>query len=361
MKTLEAELGERLQLAENRTQKRTLTSHDNLLSFGDNDYFNLSQHPDVILASTQNEHIARSSRLLDGNHPAYTALESLLSHYKKTESALVFGSGYLATLGVITSIAGPGDLILADKQIHACAIDAMRLCGATFKRFSHNNASACEHLLSKYRKSYKHCFILTETIFSMDGDVAPLDELFSLANNHDCILITDDAHGIGITDNHMQQHKAHIQIGTMSKGLGSYGGYVCAPKYVIDYLINHARSFIFSTSLPYSVIAGALKALELLIANPQWPKELLTKAQYLGDLLEIDHVQSPIIPYIVNQNDTALALSKALLKHGIYVPAIRPPTVPSNTARLRISVSLRHTDDDIMLLCNTLKQLRATL
>lgn len=313
-----------------------------LISFSSNDYLGLSHHPDVVAAAKNAVEKygagAGASRLVTGSHPLYNELETLLAEYKGTEAACVFGSGYLANVGIIPALVGKNDLILADRLSHACVLDAARISGADLMRFAHNNLEHCQMLLEANRREYQNCLIFTETVFSMDGDRAPIAALQKLARDYDAWLMTDDAHGFGI----VKSHGADIQMGTLSKAAGSYGGYVCGSKTLVDYVKTSARSVIFSTALPPSVIGAAMAAMKIMQKEPALAKRALENAKYFTDLMGMQPAQSAIVPAIVKENEKALTLSKKLEENGFLVSAIRPPTVPENTARLRFAFSALH-------------------
>lgn len=357
--------------------RRTLRVSDNMfpvemhyddalmVSFAGNDYLGLRHHPDVIRAGVtalkQYGAGAGASRLVTGNHPLYAPLEMKLAEMKGTQRALVFGSGYLANLGVITALMNEGDLILADKFAHACILDGAQLSGATLKRFRHNDAAHAQSLLSQYRAQYRHTLIVTEHIFSMDGDEAPIAELSALAKQHDAWLMVDDAHGIQKPEIRNQKSGIDIHIGTLSKAVGAYGGYAAAAWPVIDYLINHARSFIFSTGLPPAVCASALRALEIMEAEPERCERPLRLARLVTSALNLPQAQSAIVPIITGSAKTALALSERLKAQGILAVAIRPPTVPPNTSRVRLTFSAAHTDSQVEKLIAVLREAMAAL
>lgn len=328
-----------------------------LLSFSCNDYLGLTHHLEVIAAAK--EALVRygagagASRLISGSHPFYEELESALSEHKKTEAACVFGSGYLANLGTIPALVGAGDLIVADKLSHACLLDAAKLSGAKLIRFAHNDMKHCKDLLEKYRADYRNCLLVTETIFSMDGDMAPLAELNALAAQYDSWLLTDDAHGLYVAAE--TPHQSHIQVGTLSKALASYGGYVCGSAQLIDMIKSSARSLIYSTALPPATLAASLAALRVVAAQPELAQTALASARYFAKQMGLSQAQSCIVPLIVGSSEQALNLSKALEENGFYVKAIRPPTVPENTARLRFTFSAYHTQDQIDALVAALK------
>ncbi len=365
MPALDDILRQKLQVLESRHQKRTLAETTRsagvrvtrggktLVSFSCNDYLGLSHHPDVVRAVAGCEAAgAGASRLVTGNAPLDTQLESALAAYKNTEAACLFGSGYLANLGTIPALVGVGDLILADKFIHACMIDAARLSGATFMRFAHNNAAHCKMLLEANRASHHHCLILTETVFSMDGDRAPLLELKQLAREHDAWLMTDDAHGLGL----VKSESVDIEMGTLSKAVGSYGGYVCGSQALVDYLRNAARSFVYSTALPPAVLAATLAALGVMHAHPELGEKALFHARYFTSLMELPPAQSAIVPVVLKENEKVLKASALLEEKGFLVAAIRPPTVQENTARLRFAFSALHEKSQIEAVAACLKE-----
>lgn len=343
------------------------------LNFSSNDYFGLSQHPDVIAAARDALSIsgAGASALVTGYHPYLETLAANLAKAKNTEAALIFGSGYLANIGTISALVGKGDLILADKLCHACMVDGAQLSGATFRRFRHNDMEHLGQLLAE-RKQYRHCLILTETVFSMDGDCAPLAAIQKLAQRHDAWLMSDDAHGLGITDSSFPRKRESganalkdsrlrgdddvIQMGTLSKGLGAYGGYVCGSQTLVDYLVNTARSAIFTTALPPSIVAAADKALSILMSDTELGRAPLNHARHFTSLLGLPEAQSPIVPLVLGEAEQAIAASKQLAEEGFWVSAIRPPTVPASTSRLRFSFSALHKTVDIKRLVTAIRK-----
>lgn len=321
----------------------------NFISFSCNDYLGLSRHPDLARAATQAIETygtgAGASRLVTGNLPLYAALEQALARVKGTDAACVFGSGYLANIGTIPALAGKGDLILADKLVHACMLDAARLSGATLLRFAHNNLEHCQMLLEAHRAEHHHCLILTETVFSMDGDRAPIQALNRLAARFDAWLMSDDAHGLGVLP--VPEARAAIQMGTFSKAVGSYGGYVCGSAALVDYLKTAARSLIYSTALPPAALAASLAGLEFIANNPAFAAKALHNAQRFTALSGMEPAQSAIVPLVLGDNARALAAARLLEDRGYLVSAIRPPTVPENSARLRFTFSALHEERDI--------------
>lgn len=329
-----------------------------LISFSSNDYLGLSQHPAVkaaaVAAIEQYGTGAGASRLVTGNHPLYAELEAALAAYKGLESCLIFGSGYLANTGIIPALVGTGDLIIADKWVHACMLDGARLSGATILRFAHNNLDHCCMLLAAHRQEHQHCLLLTETVFSMDGDRPPITALHHLAQEYDAWLMTDDAHGLGVLPQHTSPPE--IQMGTLSKGVGSYGGYVCGSSALIDYLTSTARSLIFSTGLPPAEIASAIAALQIMASDTAFVAKPLAHARLFTSLLGLETAQSAIVPLILGDNERALAASAYLEEQGFLVPAIRPPTVPPNSARLRFAFSALHEPQQIEKLAALIKE-----
>ncbi len=326
------------------------------LSFCSNDYYGLAQYP--LSQDAMPMQGASASRLISGNHPSYEPLEIALAQFKKTEAALVFGSGYLTNIGVISALVGKQDLIIMDKYSHACMIDGARLSQARLIRYRHNDMAHLESLLSRYRHHYRRCLIATETIFSMDGDAASLPVIRALASSYDSWMLTDDAHGLGLPVT--ASNPSDIQTGTLSKALGAYGGYVCGSALLKQYLVNYANTAIFSTALPQAVCNVALQHLELLQAEPWRIQRVMDHAGYVCDALDLPVPVSPIIPVIMGDNDAVIAAQQALKSAGILVAAIRPPTVPAGTARLRICLSAEHTRDHCNQLITAIQGLRKT-
>ncbi|MBN66332.1 MAG: 8-amino-7-oxononanoate synthase [Rickettsiales bacterium] len=360
MPPLDASLREQLKMLENQALKRDLAAVEAVdgayiwvdgkryINFSSNDYFGLSQDPDVKRAASDALERygagAGASRLVTGNHALYGKLEQALAGYKRTEAACVFGSGYLANMGAITSLAAKGDVIFADKLSHACMLDAAQLSGAKLIRFAHNDMEHLAQLLAKHRTDYANALIITETVFSMDGDIAPMEHLRALANAHDSWLLVDDAHGIGLP--HINAQLADIQVGTLSKAVGSYGGYVCASRAVIEWLHSRARSLIFSTALPPATLAASLVAIEKIAANNFSERPLKYMSQF-SEKYSLNKNQSFIQPFISGGEKKALDASQKLKEQGVWVSAIRPPTVPKGQARLRFTFTALHSEADM--------------
>jgi 8-amino-7-oxononanoate synthase len=359
-------LAQKLKLLEAKHQRRVLPETEpgvgvrvkragrELISFSSNDYLGLAEHPKVLAAAQEALKKygagAKASRLVSGNHPLYSKLETALAKYKGTEAACVFGSGYLANVGAIPALVGKNDLILADRLAHACMLDAAKISDATLMRFAHNNIEHCRMLLEANRKEFQNCLIVTETVFSMDGDRAPVKVLAALAKEFDAWLFTDDAHGLGI----VKSAAAGIQMGTLSKAAGSYGGYICGSKTLVDYLRTAARSLIYSTALPPATIAASIAAIKMMQDEPDLAEKALKNARYFTTLMHLEKAESAIVPVIVKETERALKLAATLEKQGFLVAAIRPPTVPENTARLRFAFSALHDKSQIEAVANIL-------
>lgn len=337
-----------------------------LISFSCNDYLNLIQHPAI--AAAAQEALARyglgagASRLVTGNHPLYADLETRLARLKGAESACVFGSGYLTNLGVIPALVGRDDIILIDELAHACLWGGAQLSGARVLMFRHNDVDHLRALLAQHRAAHPRALVLTDGVFSMDGDLAPLPALSRVARLYDAWLMSDDAHGIGVLGGGRGSTFAHdapvdipLQMGTLSKAIGAYGGYLCAAAPVIELMKSRARTFIYSTALPPAVVAAAIAALELIERDPGYAALPLAKARAFTRRIGLPDATSPIVPVVVGEADAALAASRMLEAEGYLVVAIRPPTVADGTARLRFTFTPAHSDADIERVADLVK------
>jgi 8-amino-7-oxononanoate synthase len=289
-----------------------------------------------------------------GNHSLFSELEKRLARLKQADDCVVFGSGYLANLGIIPTLMHPGDLILADELSHACLLAGSSLSGAKSFRFRHNDLAHLAKLLSEHRGAARHCLILTDGVFSMDGDLAPVNEMADLAKEHDAWFMTDDAHGIGVVgggrgSSFLRGEKAGVslQMGTLSKAIGSYGGYLCASQPVVDLIRTRARTLIYSTGLPPASVAASIAALDIIETEPDYAKRPVEKARRFTRALNLAEAQSPIVPLVLGEPAVALKASAFLEDQGFLVTAIRPPTVPDGTARLRLTFTAQHKDEDI--------------
>jgi 8-amino-7-oxononanoate synthase len=329
-----------------------------LLSFSCNDYLNLTQHPAIqeaaIAAIREHGVGAGASRLVTGNHPLFSQLETRLARLKGTEAACIFGSGYLANLGIISCLMGRNDLVLMDELSHSCILSGGELSGATLLTFRHNDIAHAEELLKDHRGKHRHAMIATDGVFSMDGDLAPLHDLAALARTYDAWLLSDDAHGIGVvgagrgsTFAHGKKADVALQMGTLSKAIGGYGGYLCASQPVIDYIKSRARTLVYSTGLPPATVAAAIAAIDLIERDPNYAIKPIRKAKAFTARLNLPEAFSPIVPIIIGGTEETLKASRMLEDEGFLVAAIRPPTVPTNTARLRLTFTAAHPDAEI--------------
>ena len=338
------------------------------LSFSCNDYLNLTSHPAVKAAAfaalSQYGAGAGASRLVTGNHPLYRELEERLAQIKGMEAACVFGSGYVANCGIIPALAGHEDLILIDTLSHACLWAGAKLSSAKIMIFDHNDVSHAKALLAQHRARHRHALLVTEGVFSMDGDLAPLAELADLCEAHEAWLMSDDAHGLGVLgDGRGSAHAACVslrvplQMGTLSKAVGSYGGYLCASEPVIDLMKTRARTLIYSTALPPATVGAAIAALQIIQQEPALTRQPLAKARLFTAELRLPEAQSPIVPLIIGGARAALEASEQLEKEGFLVTPIRPPTVPAGTARLRFAFTAAHSDAEILRLAEAVRRL----
>jgi 8-amino-7-oxononanoate synthase len=334
---------------------------DHLISFACNDYLGLSHDREVIAASreatTRYGVGAGAARLITGNHPLYAELESRLAALKGTEDAVVFGSGYLTNVGVIPALVGARDLIVLDELCHSCLLAGASLSRAHVITFKHNDVDDALRILDAERQHHRHCLLITEGVFSMEGDLAPLSALALLAARFDAWLMSDDAHGLGVVGGGRGSTFAHgtpvavpLQMGTLSKAVGGYGGYLCTSRIVAELVRNRARSFVYSTGLPPGVVAAASKALEIIVSDPALVAQPLLNARIFTATVGWPLAQSAIVALVLGATDRALAASETLRAAGYLVPAIRPPTVPNGTARLRFAFSALHSEADVTAL-----------
>mgnify|MGYP002640599354 FL=1 len=370
MQSLDEYARAKLSSLEQRQLRRTLVETDRrdgaiayrdgrrMVSFSCNDYLNMSHHPDVVRAAT--EATARygvgsgASRLITGNHPLFRELEGRLARLKGAEDACVFGSGYLANLGIIPTLMGPEDLILADELSHSCILAGGAISKARQFVFRHNDVDHVEELLAEHRAAHPRALIVTDGVFSMDGDMAPVPALADLADKYDAWLMTDDAHGVGVigggrgsTHATGAQGRVPLQMGTLSKAIGGYGGYLCAARPVIDLMRTRSRTFIYSTGLPPAAAAAAIAAIDVIERDPAYVALPMDKARLFAELVGLPTPESCIVPIVLGDPARTLAASKMLEDEGYIVTAIRPPTVPDGTARLRFTFTAGHEDSDV--------------
>jgi 8-amino-7-oxononanoate synthase len=340
------------------------------INFCSNDYLGLARDERLVRAAQSAAADcgagAGSSRLVTGNHSLYEKLEHRIARLKRTEAAVVFGSGYLANIGTIPALIGAGDLIVADALSHACMMSGAKLSGARTLLFRHNDVGHLAELLAEHRGAARHALVLSEGVFSMDGDLAPLPDIVAVARDHDAWVMTDDAHGLGVIGEG-RGAAAHwgvapdIQMGTLSKAVGSYGGYVAASRPVVDLLVNRARSLIYATGLPPTVVAASIAGLDIIAGDAALCRAPLAHARAFAARLNLPAPQSPIVPLIVGAAAAALAASQALEARGFLVTAIRPPTVPDGTARLRVTFTAAHSEDDVARLADAVRAVLASV
>lgn len=346
-----------------------------LRNFAGNDYLNLSHDPRVIEAACVVAKEAgtgsAASALVCGRTPWHAALETQLAQFKGEEAAILFPTGYAANLGTLAALAGAEDLVLCDRLNHASLVDGCRLSGAKFRVFRHDDLPGLEAQLHKAAR-FRRRLIVTDSVFSMDGDVAPLSELCALAERFDALLIVDEAHatglfgdlGRGIAEAQGVAGRVSVSIGTLSKALGGLGGFVAGPTDLIDFLRNHARTQMFSTALPPAQCAAASAALRIIQAEPQLRQVLLKGAAGFAQTLRDAGLNmggqpaGPIIPVLLNDPAKALAVARELESVGFLVAAIRPPTVPQGTSRLRITLTTATAGEPSQVLADQLKQMR---
>ena len=333
------------------------------IDFSSNDYLGLSKHNKLIeaglVALRKWGCSSRASRLISGNHILYNQLEHKLSEFKGTESALVFGNGFLCNVSIISSLVGANDAIFLDRLCHASIIDGALLSRARLFRFNHNDISHLEELLKKNRKRYKKALVVAESVYSMDGDLAPIDDLIRVCKEFDVFFLLDEAHAIGVFGENGEglvkrdsKNKPDILMGTFGKALGSYGAFCCISKELKDYFINRARGIIYSTALPPSVLSINISSLDILKEIAHKRKNLINKAEELRTFIKNEIQQktkghSQIVPLILSSVRDVLHLESYLKIKGIFVKAIRPPTVPKNSPRIRISLCACHSDTSI--------------
>lgn len=342
------------------------------LNLCSNNYLGLSFHPQIIEAAQQSLQLygcgSGASRLICGDLSLNEKLEKRLAFFKGQEAALIFNSGYNANLGVISALAKPEDVIFSDELNHASIIDGCRLSRARVVVFPHKDTEALEKKLKKSSSDGRR-FIATDAVFSMDGDLAPLPELVMLAERYDCTLIIDEAHatgtigpgGKGLAAYYGLENKLPIIMGTLSKALGCFGAFIAGSQELRKYLINFSRSFIYTTALPPSVLASALQALTVLEEEPSLVEKLQNNAGYLREGLKkldcrVNEYPTPIIPLIIGRAETALKAAELLRQEGLMVTAIRPPTVPPSSSRIRLTVMATHTREDLDFALNAFKK-----
>jgi 8-amino-7-oxononanoate synthase len=344
------------------------------LSFCSNNYLGLANNPSVVEAvkDAVEEYGwgAGASRLVSGNMTLHERLENVISRFKGKDTALVFPTGYMANLGAISSLVSKGDLVICDKLNHASIIDGCRLSGADFRVYAHCNMEKLENILRKSSR-YNRKLIVTDSVFSMDGDLAPLPDIVRIAGKYKAMVMVDEAHGTGVfgrngrgvVEHFNLNNEIDIIMGTLSKAIGSLGGYVTGDNDLINYLRNKARSFMYTTALPPAVCAASIAAINLIKGDPSIRESLWHNVRFINDNLKLLNFnlissESPIIPILVGDAQKAVDMSKLLYERGILIPAIRPPTVPANSSRLRMTVMSTHTKEDLERLLEALSEIQ---
>lgn len=371
-RSLWGECEEELELLKSKNLYRRLRSDSAILDFSSNDYLGLSQNTDVKKAAAASA-LAQgagsgASRLISGNLEIHTRLEKKLASFKGEQAALTFSSGFLANLGVLTSILNEKDIVILDRLNHASLVDAARLSRAKLWVYPHRDISALERILQR-SKGFRRKLVATDAYFSMDGDVAPLDKLLKICEKYGAILMIDEAHstgvygktGTGLTEVFGLKGKVPIVMGTLSKALGSSGGYVAGGRLLKEILINRARSFIYTTAPVPAASAAALKSLEIIEKKPAmiadfWKKIKSFREKILSEGFDLMDSEGPVVPVLIGDPAKALKMQEFLSQEGIFVPAIRPPTVPKKTDRLRISLRATHTAQELSHLVSALKK-----
>jgi glycine C-acetyltransferase len=363
-----------LKFVEGSQGNRVKINGKEVILLSSNNYLGLASHPELkkaaVLAAEKYGCGSGASRLISGNMELHEKLEERIASFKGTESALLFNSGYTANVGVISSICGRGDIIFSDKLNHASIIDGCLLSGAEIKRYPHKDIDALEGFLKSTPPSplyikggvrgVKKRLIITDGVFSMDGDIAPLNDIIRVARKYSAIVMVDDAHATGVLGENGKGTAEHLGVdggidivmGTFSKALGSFGGFVAVGRQMREFLINRARSFIYTTSLPPPVIASSIAAIDIIEKGRDLRDSLWRNVDYMKNGLkgmgfDIMNSQSQIIPIFIGDENRTMEMSRMLLEEGVFVQGIRPPTVPHGKSRLRVTVTAAHRDDDI--------------
>ncbi len=346
------------------------TEGKTLVDFSSNDYLGLADHPALIEGAKKAMEKwgagARASRLMSGDLEIHHRLESAIAVLKGKEAGLLFGSGYLANTGIIPALCGRNDVIYSDRLNHASIVDGVLLSRARFYRFRHNDLNHLEDLLKSHRSRYRRALIVVESVYSMDGDLALVSELLELRGRYGAMLMIDEAHATGVFgakgEGIISQTGADavdVILGTFGKALGGYGAFVAVSNQMRQFLLNRARTFIFSTALPPAIIGANLAAVKLLEEEPERRNRVCELASELRRALREDlglntPSESQIVPVMVGDSQSALSLAESLRDAGFFVKAIRPPTVPEGTARIRLSVTANHSLKDVRQLLEAL-------
>ncbi|MHC4183321.1 MAG: 8-amino-7-oxononanoate synthase [Planctomycetota bacterium] len=341
------------------------------ISFCSNNYLGLANHSEVVKAVEDAVGKygwgAGASRLVSGNTELHRALEDEISKFKRKEAAIVFPTGYMANIGTICSLVSSEDLVICDRLNHASIIDGCRLSGATFRVYPHCDVGKLENILKK-STGYPRKLIVTDTVFSMDGDLAPLPDIVRIAHEYNAMVMVDEAHGTGVfgengrgvVEHFNLDKKVNIIMGTLSKAVGSLGGFVTGSSDLISYLRNKARTFMYTTALPPAACAASIAGIKLIQRDYSLRESLWRNVHYVKERLKllnlnVTSLESPIIPIIIGNAEKAVDVSGFLFERGVLIPAIRPPTVPDESSRLRVTIMATHTRDDLDKLLDVLE------
>ena len=352
-----------LRTVEGEQDSSVLINGKRVLMFSSNNYLGLANHPGIKKASMDAALYygtgSGGSRLISGSMEVHRTLEKELALFKGTDRALLFSSGYHANVGAISALAGEGDLILSDEFNHASIVDGCRLSRGEVRVYKHGDMNSLKEILRRSSK-FKRRLIVTDSVFSVDGDIAPLPDIVDLAEKYSALVMVDDAHGtgvlgkngIGAIEHFGLEGKVEIQMGTLGKALGSFGAYIAGSEDLIQYLVNKTRSLLYTTALPPSVCGSALAALKILGERPELVSQLRNNASYfrkgMRDLgYPISESGTPILPLILRDPFVTMNMARSLFDEGVYVQGIRPPTVPEGTSRLRITLMASHTREQL--------------
>jgi glycine C-acetyltransferase len=372
-KLREQKLYQRLRVLETEQKPQARFDGHQVINLSSNNYLGLTTHPKLkkrALEAIEKFGVGSGAvRTIAGTMSLHMALEKKIAKFKRVEASVVFQSGFTANAGTVQAILGREDLIISDELNHASLIDGCRLSRAEIKVFPHKDVEACEKVLKESGRHKGHKLLVTDGVFSMDGDIAPLPQLVELAEKYGCIMMIDDAHSSGVlgkngrgTVDHFGLHgRVDIQVGTLSKAIGALGGYVCSTRDAIDYLYHRARPFLFSTSHPPSVAASCLAAFEVLEEEPQLVEQLWTNTKFFKEGLSklgfnTGMSETPITPVIVGDAALAHEFSRELFQQGVFAQGIGFPTVPKGKARIRTIVTATHTRDDLTRALDILEQ-----
>jgi glycine C-acetyltransferase len=367
----------RLRVLDGEQAARTSIDHRQVVNLSSNNYLGLTTHPGLrarALEALQTFGVGTGSvRPIAGTMAIHMELERRLAVFKHTEAAVVFQSGFTANAGTVSSLLGRDDVIVSDELNHASIIDGARLSRATIKVFPHRNVAAAREIVAALPREQRK-LLISDGVFSMDGDLGPLPELCDLADEYGCIMMVDDAHASGVfgragrgTIDHFGMHgRVDVQVGTLSKALGALGGYVAGSRALVEFLYHRARPFLFSTSHPPSVAATCIAALDVLESEPQWMERLWSNTRFFKSGLEslgfnIGISESPITPVIVGDGALAMTLSDKLFESGVFAQGIGFPTVPQGKARVRTIVTATHTEDELQFALDAFKRVGAEL